>query len=610
MDWNALAQGVGQNLGPIASVLGALHGGGGAAGTAGALAGLGDVQHDRNQRAYEGVKAFADQLEKIGMDTENWSEEARTEAMQQRLNLLSPKTIAGIYGNPGKADKVMSQAWDAIRQASGRPDSATAQSADRNAQAGQIPALGRQQPNLSLGGASAPGAPLSMGGQPGSGGLSMLGGASASAPQPSAPMRFGPLSPGEKAQRMYQSMQPFFSGMAAGTPGSGGSGGLIPMVGFQNGKPSMHMRVDTSRPLMLDLGDGGPLVSGLYDAATQSFMRTDTRQAVNPKNYYSADRALPIDTIDANGNRVTSVVSRNSSIGQSFAKPVQTKTWTSTGPNGERTEYDIRPGFNGQPNTIVAKRTIGVIPFASMKAEMMGLGIAGKQLSNALSEYKINGYVTLPDGSRYVPNGTVLDQNGNPIAPASGPGGRPTTRQAFKVDVATSLAQTIDEMRQIAKRLEDRYGPISGKISDWAASHGIDLSSDDAEARDVGRLIMNVTSIGGLSTSAHSFMSGDFAQDMDRTVGRMGQDFQLGMGKIDALYDFANRVRTNSSYTALPTKKNASGAGVPTRPQGKAGVPGKPTVKAATAAPASAPSAPSQNMQTLQTIQKLLGGGP
>src|ERR1041385_100101 len=131
-----------QNLPQLGSLAGALFGGGSNASKAGMLAGLGDMQHERNQRAYEGIKAFADQLEKIGADTENWNEGARTAAMQERLNLLSPKTISKIYSNPNAADKMLSQAWENVRQGSMRPE--PDQQIEKNAAASQMSVLTRQ----------------------------------------------------------------------------------------------------------------------------------------------------------------------------------------------------------------------------------------------------------------------------------------------------------------------------------------------------------------------------------------------------------------------------------------------------------------------------------
>lgn len=616
MDLSSLAQNLPQIAQQLLPLAGAFAGGHGSPGsTAGALAALGDVQHEKNQRNYESVKTFADQLEKIGMDTENWSEEARNAAMQERFNLLSPKTLSKIYSNPNAADQVMSRAWDSIRQASARPE--PNQQTERNTAAGKIPYLqGTQQSAPGLGGA-------------GMGGLGGLAASAAGAQERTAqtiantPQRtvMGPLTPGEKAQRSYAAIKPFINGGGGGGAASGGSGAagggvgvpgmtMVPRIGA-NGKmqfgPMMPSFTTEYQHYRRSDGSEGSGTVWVDHRTRQAYIDTENgQQPVQLLEKLSRTGLTKYETVDDNGQKVMRFGTPAELIGKSIAAAVPTRMIQSTGPNGERYTYDIRPGFNGAPNSIVAKHQTGVVPFAALKGEMLSLGLAGKQLSNAIAEYKINGSMTLPDGTRYIPNGTLLDQNNQPITPIAGPAARPSTRQSFKVDVATSLAQTIDETRDVAKRLESRYGPITGKISDWAADHGIDLSSDSAEARDVGRLVMNVTSIGGLSTSAHSFMSGDFAKDIDSTVGRMGQDFQLGMGKLDALYDFANRVRVNSAYSPLPTQKNTPGtAFAPRKPQTakpKAGAPGNPTIK-----PAAAP--PNSNMETLRQIQQLLAGG-
>lgn len=555
----------------LGGMLGSLGSGPGAAG---AMAGLGDRHHAENERTYAGVKQTADELEKI--TSEEWGEDAHMAAMQARLNLLNPKTISKIYGNPAAAEKAVTDAWTSVHAASGRPTDTAAQTHDRNAAAGALPGQKQQMADASANPQGDSG--MQSAGGAGMGGLALLGnmgqatmaGAAAQQSQqtmaaPPQGTKYGPLSPGERAQRMQQMMPGDAGGDASGWRMSMGSDGK---ARWTQVSPSFtiethHLRDANGRefmgPVKID-HHGGPMLDANTDQPLASSGITSVAKV-------RSDSAMGIDTVGADGQAVRRVGYASNMVGKDFDKPIQNKILRSTGPNGEQYQFDVRPGINGQPSTVVDKRQLGVMPFADFKAQMYALGVTGKQFTNAINDYRINGFITLPGGEHFTPPGAVLGENGEAISPLAGAGSKPTTRQAFKVGVARDLVGVIDDTLAIADRLESKYGPITGKITDWSAKHGINMQSNPQDAEAVGRLISNTTSIGGLTGSVHSLMSGEFAKSTEEMLGQLGQDFHLARGKFSGLRDFAQKVTTTSAYTALPTQKNPKG-GVGFQPTG------------------------------------------
>lgn len=610
MDLSVLAQ----NLPKLASIAGAF-GGGSHASTAGVLAGLGDYQHAQNERAYQGVKQFADELEKI--TPEQWGEQAHEAAMQERLNLLNPKTIAKIYSNPGAADKLMQTAWQNVHAATARPADGGAQQIDKNAAAGSIPAFQQQRaaaPAMSVLGSSMASAPL-----PGGmgGGLAALGNAvglgsgqaaeagqqkaEATAAAPNGPMKYGMLSPGEQAVRRASALKPMMqmygaAGAGGGIGGGAMSGGVMPMIGFDGkGNPTMHMRVDSTRPLMLDLGDGGPLVPGYYDQAAQQYVRSDTRQSVNPANYYSADR--PISMTEAGGPTGSQkrIVSRNQSIGKTFAQPVPLTDESITN-NGTVTKFGRNrlTGKNTAPyatgttaNRDIAEAGLGLRQQANERANQ------STARQNAAFDYTYGGWttdvtgnITGVKGTQFTPAGTPVDASGEPISKVGFAQTKAPAAVQTRARVSGDARDQADRMLKYLNdnpKLRDEFGPLEGRTMQWLVSKGI------ISGADIKGLQMQMASMESMNPAVHQMRNFAVAKDIADRLGDMGQPYENFKAGVQTLRDFYDQVAKSGVRPVVPTAKSPRTARPPSN-----------------AAPTAAPSA---NAQTLQAIQKLISGG-
>jgi len=612
-----------QNLPKLASIAGAF-GGGSHASTAGVLAGLGDYQHQQNERAYQGVKSFADELEKITPDT--WGEQAHEAAMQERLNLLNPKTIAKIYSNPGAADKLMQQAWQNVHAATARPNDGGAQQIDKNAAAGAIPAFQQQQrsaPAMSVLGSSASAAPMP-GGMGGS--MSQLGNlmgqassqlgqsgerqANATIAAPPVPMRYGMLTPGEKAMRTYQSMQPFTQGQNGGGAGGGGGGGAAgegwKMTMGPHGAqwtqiaPSYsvelhHLRDATGREYMGNVmvdHHGGPLL----DANTRQPLAS---MGVTSLTKQRSDSIRNEVTVDADGNPVTQIDYGSNFAGKTLRRPVALADESITN-NGVvqkfgRNRYtgkNTAPFATGTtPNRDIAEANLGLRQAANARAEQ------SNARANAAWDYTYGGWttdvtgnITGVKGTRFTPAGTPIDAAGEPISKVGFAQTKAPAAVQTRARVSGDARDQADRMLQYLNdnpKLTDEFGPLEGRSMQWLVSKGI------ISGADIKGLQMQMASMESMNPAVHQMRNFAVAKDIADRLGDMGQPYENFKAGVQTLRDFYDQVAKSGVRPVVPTAKAPRAARPP-----------------ANGATTPAGAAPSANTQTLQAIQKLLSGGP
>jgi hypothetical protein len=625
VDLSVLAQNL-PKLGAIAGAFGGTH-----ASSAGALAGIGDWQHDQNQRAYEGVKSAADQLEKI--DPENWGEAAHEEAMRQRMNLLNPKTIAKIYSNPNAADKILQTAWQSVHAASGRPVDSASQQVDKNAAAGSIPAFQQQQqqaPSMSALGSS-----MGSAGMPGGagGGLAMLGNAVGAASgqigaagqqaaqstlaQPPQAMKYGMLSPGERAMRslaQFRAFQQMQQGSAAesgdgsgsgsgaapgGTaPGGMGTGGGMTMMPKFGGKAGMTvgMHVDRTTPQLVDIGDGHGPQPGFFDRNAY-YLASNPTVPVFPKAVYPISAPAAVTTAGGPTGEQTQFVPRTPGA-TPLAKPVKQIDETVTR-NGVVTKQFVNPitgavsaphATGTTPNRDLAAAGYGLRVAANIRAEdAQAIRQANFDYTMSGTTVDVDGSITGVKGARFTPAGTPIDEKGNPVSKAGFSQTKAPAAVLTRARVAGDSRDLADRILQHVSdpALQDKFGPIEGNTLEWAVRHGL---IGDA---DIKGLQMELASLESMNPAVHNMRNFAVAKDIADKLGDMGQPFGNFKSGVKTLRDF---------YAAV--------AASATKPVVRA-APAPPKVRAPTApgAPPAANPPASSNMQTLQQIQQLLGGG-
>jgi hypothetical protein len=573
MDLSALAS----NLGPIAQQLAPIAGalaGGSAASKAGSLAAIGDYHHEQNQRTYENVKQYADMLEKIGMDPENWSEEARNQAMQERMNLLSPKTVAKIYSNPGSADKLMSQSWENIRQASARPVDTQAQTIEKNAAAGRIPALqktGEEAGGVGPSMAAAGGALGALGGNPAFG---LLGPAIGNAvgtqaaastaqnqqtlQQPPQGVAYGPLSPGEKATRAYAAIKPFMTGE--------GGGGAYPVVGVHGGKASVSIlpRPEQSVPFTDQSDPSGRIVMAhrnRYDPS--GVWRGPDEQPLGPNWVQTGSYGTRVLTTEgATGPQNT--VAPKLATGNT-PKPVKLTDETVT-KNG----IVIKQGWNPYTNEVSAAHAYGTTPNRDMIEKNYGLRAAANlraedtlALRKANFDYNMSGTTVDVDGSitgvkgtRFTPAGTPIDVDGNPISKFGWAMTKTPAAVQTRARVAMDARDLGDRILQHISdpALKDKFGVLEGNTLEWAVNHGI---IGDA---DIKALQLQLKSLDSMNPAVHQMRNFEVVKDIAGKLGDMGQPFGNFQAGVQTLRDFYAQVATSATKPVVPTAKSPKNA--------------------------------------------------
>jgi len=541
------------------------------------LAGAGDVAQRRIEREHqnavqEQVRAHTDKLaiaaqfEQLGVDP-NFPAEGRMAAFQWRQRILSDPKIKPKDIDAGFAD-VFARTRRTVSGA-----------AERNAQRSTVPALsaldellgtnasGDEQPQPLP---SRPSADEGMSGAPPTAtapdrrpfdyiapGLHEAVGAARNqfsmlGPDAEPTSVTGWFTPGEQAEKAVAQLKAY-RGAMGGDSGESGSDFSFAPTWSAKGGISVKPMVGRNLPYAGDLGDG-KIVPLTYDMHGGVYKTLDGK-VVQPRQVFTAaDRPQVFDTVDENGNRVASVrpLRGQMETGVPVAKPTKNEVRITHGPNGEEVATFVQPGYNGAPGVIAGQQQVGTQPFSTLRIATMAKTLAGKGLDNMTKEYKLRGSITLPDGSEYVPNGTVQDAWGASIAPIAGSHAYPTAAAVTRATVARDAIAQIDDVATRAKALETKFGPIQGRFEDWVAKHK--LYGDP----DVAGLQLSLTHLSAMAPAIHQFRNAQFSERFDTAMGALGQEYTMFKAKIGAFRDFSALVERGGQSTPLKTQRTTA----------------------------------------------------
>lgn len=589
------------NLGSILPMLGALAGGGSSPGV---LAGLGDAAHEENQRTYQiaadARKGFADQLERIGMDTENWNENARTAAMQARLAVLS---------NPKAGPKDFNKHWQSVLDASQRPtQEATEQNAAKSAALPALRSLGAS------GGAPMAPATTSVGDGANSGGSatldSVVPGLSQAMSQAAGYVQrmpdntataIGPLTVGEKAQRAMAAAAPWLQ-MAGNSGGAGGHYTYLPS--YVGGHLNIEPRVNPTVQQKTYFVNGAP-VFGIFDPGTRRIhdgSGNDITEQIDSIASPAAGGTRYLKTADENGDPQWEAVPKSGPAGTTHAAPVP-KGVVSVTNNGQVDKFNRDP-YSGavSPQPIAS----GTTPNRDIAEANLGVRQQNnaRQQGNYNNNYSgttldVDGSITGAPGTPFVPNGTPVDKSGNPIGKApyaeTKPPAAVVTRAHVASDAATQ-AQTILDHLQSADMKGD-FGPLRGRTLGWLVQHGA-ISDVDIKA-----LQLQLASMESMNPAVHQMRNFAVAKDIATKLGDLGQPYENFVAGVKTLQSFYKQVAGSGVEAIVPTY-----SGAPLAPRTNATAPStSPNTPSATYAPA-APTASGRKRLTLQELQALETG--
>lgn len=560
----------------LANVLPMLGGIAGSGGHAGVLAGLGDAAHEQNVREFQqradARKAFADQLEKIGMDESNWNEAARTAALQARLSVLA---------NPKAGEKEFQKHWQSVLDASSRPDATQSMAA-----AGHAAAADRFGSQAAAGAAS-PGVRAS-----GFGRLAALGSTNAASTERAAaaapiPSVSGPLTPGERAIRQFEAMKPLLQQYGDGTAGDGLGGPEWRMSMTPNG--AKWTQTAPSRSLEfhhLRAADGSDYTGTvLVDHHTGQMYDANTRRPLAASGVTSLGKirsasVTGYDTVDESGQPVRSFDWNTDLAGTEHRKPVRLGT-AKVVENGTVSQFNRNP-YSGaiapRPFAVGTTNNRDLAEAANARGER-GLQIREQGNARAQGTYDYSyggtaidtdGSITGTPGTVFTPAGTPTDASGAPIGAKPYSQTRPPSAvvtRAHVADDASVQAQSVLDHLESAEMQGD-FGPLRGRALGWLVEHGLITETD------IKGLQLQLASMESMNPAVHQMRNFAIAQDIAERLGDLGQPYENFVAGVQTLKDFYDQVAKSGVTSVVPTspKRIISRPTAPTAPKSSTSV--------------------------------------